>query len=136
MQIARFGLDVEWLPDGQIVAVGGKDNNVQPLATVEMLECPWSREEPANGGWRNVAPMNHTRWIHAVAFFNGRIIAAGGYERESVEYFTLPNAELPLGQWVIIRPMISPKKLAGLHPFGDALLVVGKRKLTVFIKLH
>ncbi len=118
---------VEWLPDGRIVAVGGEDNNDQPLATVEMLECPWSTEEPANGGWRYVAPMNHTRWIHAVAFFNGRIIAAGGHERESVECFTLPNAELPLGQWVLIRPMSPPTELSGLHPFGDDLLVVGKR---------
>ncbi len=67
----------------------------------------------------------HTRWIHAVAFFNGRIIAAGGHERESVECFTLPNAELPLGQWVLIRPMSPPTELAGLHPFGDALLFVG-----------
>ncbi len=120
-------MDVEWLPDGRVMSVGGVDNNDQPLATVEMLECPWSTEEPANGGWRYVASMNHTRQLHAVAFFNGRIIAAGGKERESVECFTLPNAELPLGQWVLIRPMSSPTKLVGLLPFGDALLFVGKR---------
>ncbi len=94
MQSARVGLGVEWLCDDRIVAVGGKVNSEQRTATVEMLERPWGKEEPANSGWRYVAPMNHARWLHAVAFFIGKIIAAGGDKRESVECFTLPNAEL------------------------------------------
>ncbi len=81
MQLARTGLDVEWLTDGRIFLVGGKDNSRLPTATVEMLECSWGTEEPANGGWRYVAPMNHARWLHAVAFFKGEIIAVGGHER-------------------------------------------------------
>ncbi len=129
MQSAKAGLAVEWLPDDQIIAVGGWDNDEKPTATVEMLECSCSTEAPANGGWRYVAPMNDTRCAHAVAFTGGKIIAAGGNERESIEYFTLPTAELPLGQWVLIRPMSPPTPLAGLHPFGDDLLVVGKRRL-------
>ncbi len=104
MQSAKAGLAVEWLPDDRIIAVGGLDNNDQPTATVEMLECSWSAEEPANGGWRYVAPMNDTRCTHAVAFTRGKIIAAGGNARESIECFTLPTTELPQGQWVLIRP--------------------------------
>ncbi len=135
MQSAKTGLAVEWLPDDQIIAVGGWDSNYQTTATVEVLQCSWSTEEPANGGWRYVAPMNYTRGGHAVAFTRGKIIAAGGKERESVEYFTLPTAELPQGQWVLIRPMSPPTLLAGLYPFGDDLLVVGKlwlRPLSMF----
>ncbi len=78
MQSAKAGWAVEWLPDDQIITVGGWDNNNQPTATVEMLECFWSTEEPANGGWRYVAPMNYARGAHAVAFTGGKIIAAGG----------------------------------------------------------
>ncbi len=52
MELARAGVAVEWLPDCRVVAVGGMDDNAQPTAIVEMLECPWSTEEPANGGWR------------------------------------------------------------------------------------
>ncbi len=88
MQSAKAGVAVEWLPDDRIVAVGGWENNNQPTATVEMLECSWSTEEPANGGWRFVAPMNDTRCAHAVAFTGGKIIAAGGNERESIECYT------------------------------------------------
>ncbi len=127
MEFARAGVAVEWLPDGRVVAVGGMDDNEQPTATVEMLECSWSTEEPANGGWRILASMNHTRVLHAVAYIRGKIIAAGGHKRESIECFTPPNEELPVGQWVLIRPMTPPTLLAGLHPFGDDLLCVGKR---------
>ncbi len=124
-------LGVEWLPDGHIFAVGGLDSSDYPTATVEMLQCSWDTEESANGGWRYVAPMNHTRHLHAVAFIHGKIIAAGGEERESIECFTLPNVDLPLGQWVLLRPMSFPARLAGLQPFGDDLLTVGKHRLRV-----
>ncbi len=97
-----------------------------------MLECSWDSEESATGGWRYVAPMNHTRSGHAVAFICGKIIAAGGHERESIECFTLPNVDFPQGQWVLIRPMNPPTTLRGLHPFGDDLLVVGKHRLRAF----
>ncbi len=106
--------------------MGGWDSSLHPTATVEMLECSWDTEESANGGWRYVAPMNHARCGHAVAFSLGKIIAAGGNERESIECFTLPNADFPQGQWVLIRPLYPATILAGLHPFGDDLLVVGK----------
>ncbi len=120
-------MGVEWLPDGHIFAVGGLDSSRNSMATVEILQCSWDTEESANGGWRYVAPMNHTRHWHAVAFIHGKIIAVGGDERKSIECFTLPNVEFPLGQWVLLRPMIWPKCLAGLQPFGDDLLLVGKR---------
>ncbi len=126
LQSARYFLDVEWLSGGKVFAVGGVDNDEQPMATVEMLECSWDTEESANGGWRYLAPINHTRWLHAVAFIRGKIIAAGGKKRESKECFTLPNVDFPQGQWVLLRPMTPPTLLAGLHPFGDYLLFVGK----------
>ncbi len=129
LQTARVFLDVEWISDGHVFAVGGWDNNKQPTATVEMLECSWDTEESANGGWQYVAPMNHSRHGHAVAFIHGKILAVGGSGIESVECFTLPNADFPLGQWVLLRPMSSPARLIGLQPFGDDLLVVGKRRL-------
>ncbi len=125
MQSARSCLAVEWLSGGHVCAVGGLDSRMQPVATVEMLDCSWDTEESANGGWRYIAPMNHTRNGHAVAFIRGTVIAAGGNQRESVECFTLPNVDFPQGQWVLIRPISPPTDLTGLHPFGDYLLSVG-----------
>ncbi len=124
-------MSVEWLSDGHIFAMGGNDRSLEPTATVEMLQCSWNTEDSANGGWRYVAPMNHSRSGHAVAFIRGKIIAAGGDERESIECFTLPNVDFPQGQWMLIRPMCRPTALAGLHPFGDDLLFVGTHCLRV-----
>ncbi len=101
----------------------------QRTVTVEMWECSWDSEESANGGWRYVTPMNHTRREHATAFIHGKRIAAGGRERESIECFTLPNVDYPQGKWVLIRPLYPITALTGLHPFGDDLVVVGKRRL-------
>ncbi len=82
---------VEWLPDGRLFAVAGVDSPHSPLATVEMLQCPWDTEDPGNSEWRYVAPMHHARSGHAVAYFVGKLIAAGGYKQDSVECFTLPT---------------------------------------------
>ncbi len=96
------------------------------MASVEMLQCPWEKEEPVNSEWRYVAPMQHARVAHGLTYFNGKIIAAGGHERESVECFTLPTDEHPDGQWVMIRPMSHANTLEGILPFGEDILFVGK----------
>ncbi len=121
----RAELALEWVPDGRLFAVGGKDGPASPMTTVEMLQCPWDTEEPLNSEWRYVAPMHHARWAHAVVFFEGKLITAGGYEQDSVECFTLPTGELPDGQWVILRQMIRANTLCGILQFGEDLLFVG-----------
>ncbi len=99
----RSRLALEWVPDGRLFAVGGFDSTSSLLATVEMLQCPWNTEEPVSCEWQYVAPMHHARGEHGLVYFEGKLIAAGGRERQSVERFTLPTGELPEGQWVIIR---------------------------------
>ncbi len=120
---------LEWVPDGRLFAVGGFDRPSSLLATVEMLQCPWDTEELVECEWRYVAPMHHARGAHGLVYFEGKLIAAGGYGQESVECFTLPTDDLPGGQWVIIRPMIHAKELLGILPFGENLLFVGKCKI-------
>ncbi len=116
--------------------MGGRDGPKSPLTTVEMLQCPWNTEETVNSEWRYVAPMHHARDAHGVVYFKGKLIAAGGVGRDSVEYFTLPTDEAPEGQWVIIRPMIHAKELLGILPFGEVLLFVGKCFIVFFIQTH
>ncbi len=106
--------------------MAGRNGLNSPLATVEMLQCPWDTEEPVNSEWRYVAPMHHARIGHAVAYFEGKLIAAGGYEQDSVECFTLPTDELPDGQWFVIRPMIHANTLSDIVMFGEDILFVGK----------
>ncbi len=125
LNTGRAAFALEWVPDGRLFAVAGRDGPTSRLATVEMLECPWDTEEPISSKWRYVAPMHHARFGHAAAYFEGKLIAAGGYEQVSVECFTLPTDELPDGQWVVIRPMIHGKTLFGILPFDESLLLVG-----------
>ncbi len=115
-----------WLPDGRIFAVGGEDGPKSALTTVEMLQAPWDREGPGNSQWRYAAPMHHARTALAVVYFEGKLIAAGGVGRDSVECFTLPTNEVPEGQWVVIRPMSHNNTPVGILPFGEDLLFVGK----------
>ncbi len=128
----RAALALEWIPDGRLLAMGGVDDQVRPLATVEMLECPWSIEEPVNTKWQYVAPMQHARSGLAVAYVMGKIVAAGGDKSDSVECFTLPTSEFPQGQWVNIRPMSCVNPLVAILPFGEDLLFVDKHEIIIY----
>ncbi len=121
----RSGLALEWVPDGRLFAVGGFDSPHSPLTTVEMLQCPWDTEDLVDCEWRYVSPMHHARLLHGLVYFEGKLIAAGGQGRDSVECFTLPTDDLPDGQWVIIRPMSQANPLFGVLQFGEDLLFVG-----------
>ncbi len=116
--------------------MGGADSQLRPLAAVEMLECPWNTQETVNSKWQYVAPLHQARFGHGVAYFKGKIIAAGGFEQESVECFTLPTCELPQGQWVKIRPMSNASTLLGILPFGENLLFVGKQPDVVSLDFY
>ncbi len=108
------------------------DDQCRPLASVEMLECPWSTERTVNSKWQYVAPMQNARFALASAYLKGKIIAAGG-ETDSVEFFTLPTSELPQGQWVNIRRMSCVIALSAILPLGKDLLFVGKHKIVCFV---
>ncbi len=136
LQKCRSALAVEWVHDGRLFAVGGQDGPYSPLTTVEMLHCPWDTEEVVDCEWRYVAPMHHARVAHGLAYFEGKLIAAGGHEQDSVECFTLPTGGLPEGQWVIIRPMNQAITLHGILPFGEDLLFVGKCTIYLLLSRH
>ncbi len=136
LKTGRVAFALEWVPDGRLFAVGGQDSPNSPLTTVEMLYCPWDTEDPGNSEWRYVAPMHHARVAHALAYFRGKLIAAGGKEQDSVECFTLPTGEIPEGQWVFIRPMSQARVLFGILPLGEDLLFVGKCTIYLLLSMH
>ncbi len=135
MNAARTWAAISWLPDGRLFVVGGLDDDRQPLATVEMLQCSWDTEVTPQGNWQRMAPLNHARAAHGLAFISGRLVAAGGKRVESVEYFKLPSDDDPLGQWTVIRQMHRALCLCGLVPFQGGLLGVGKGVVTSVIHL-
>ncbi len=137
MNSARAWLGLEWIPDGRLFAVGGVGEDEQSQRTVEMLECSWSSNTPSRSPWRYVASMLEPRDAHGVGYFGGKLFAAGGDGIDSVEYFTLPSADNPEGEWTKVRPLTKKNTLYGLLPFGDGLLCVGKSSVSKqFIPFH
>ena len=50
--------------------------------------------EPASNEWKQVAPMNKARYLHAAAVWNGRLYVMGGLGAESsVEWYDLERNE-------------------------------------------
>ncbi len=94
MNTPRASLELEWVPDGRLFAVGGfGGKQFLPTRTVEMLECSWTCEAPCKTTWSYVAPMLVARAAHGVSYFAGKLFAAGGIDNDTVEYFTLPSAD-------------------------------------------
>ncbi len=131
MNAARTWTAVSWVPDGRLFAVGGLGDDREPIASVEMLQCSWDTEVITRCNWQAVAPLNHPRAAHGLAFIYGRLVAAGGKRTSTIEYFKLPCEEYPQGQWIEIRPMVLPLNLHALLPFKGGLLAVGKGMLVV-----
>ncbi len=126
MQSPRVFHELAWLPYGRLFAVGGRDGDDKEMATVEMLTCFWGSEDPVKSEWKYMAPLLKPRSIFGMAYFDTKLIVAGGWESDTVEYLTPPIAESPDGQWTAVRPIERKLNIAGLLPFGDALLSVGK----------
>ncbi len=89
LKTGRVAFALKRVRDGRLFVVGGQDGPNSPLTSVETLQCPWDTEDPGNSEWQFVAPMHHARVAHALAYFVGKLIAAGGKEQDSVERFTL-----------------------------------------------
>ncbi len=126
MNVARFGLTVNWLPDGCMLAVGGAIGKRGLSDTVELLHWPWNSEKPTQSGWICLAPLLKPRSAHGAAFVSGKLVVAGGDEDGSTECFTLPCVTFPQGQWTNIRPIEKRVYLTGMVPIGDGLLCVSK----------
>ncbi len=130
MNSPRAWPGLEWVPDGRLFAVGGFGADHLPVKSVEMLECSWTSDAPPTSTWRDVAPMLERRAKHGVGYFAEKLFVAGGTDSETVEYFTLPSADKPNGEWTKVRPLNSKNNLYGLLPFGDGLLCVGKSSVS------
>ncbi len=128
MSSARGWPGVEWVPDGRLFAMGGFSGDHQPTKSVEMLKCSWTSNAPPTTTWRDVAPMLEPRAKHGVGYFAEKLFVAGGRDSDTVEYFTLPSAGTPNGEWTTVRPLNMKTAFYGLLPFGDGLLCVGKSR--------
>ncbi|MCR4295288.1 MAG: Ig-like domain-containing protein, partial [Elusimicrobia bacterium] len=62
------------LPDGRVLAVGGRGPSGDANASAELYD-------PVSSTWTTAAPLSHGRWAFALALLpDGRVLAAGGWD--------------------------------------------------------
>ncbi|VDM06578.1 unnamed protein product [Schistocephalus solidus] len=103
------------LPGDSRVFVFGGRGSTSFLASVEFcrLEADWEEATTTSARiadfWQAAAPMRTARYAPAAKPFRGRIIVAGGWNRQGslkvVEMFTPPDASSPLVQWTKLARM-------------------------------
>ncbi len=121
----RLLYGVALTPDLRLFAVGGVNEMCRATKTVEMLQFGVeSPEYESAKQWLRVAPLLQPRYTHSVAYFEGRLIVAGG--APSVEAFRLPCKEFQRGQWTLIQPMKETVTVFSLLPCGSDLIGMGE----------
>src|SRR5258708_7624189 len=122
MSIPRFRQTATLLPNGQVLVVGGTNNNLANNA-------PASAElyDPTTGAWTAGTHMlNYGRDYHtATLLMNGQVLVGGGVGASG----TLASAELynpATGMWLVTGGMTARKfHTATLLPNGKVLVVGG-----------
>ncbi|BHF71431.1 hypothetical protein SprV_0401448900 [Sparganum proliferum] len=97
------------LPDGRVFVIGGRNASGYTLSSVETCHlrepADWQGQRNTSGDfWKNAASMASPRSGHAAVAFRGSIFVAGGStssgrSADTVEVFTPPDNQQPLGQW-------------------------------------
>ncbi len=128
----RVSYGVALTPDLRLFAVGGLIDLHMATRTVELLNFGGAPDyEPAER-WYRVAPLLQPRKLHSVAYFEGRLIVAGG--AASVEAFRLPCKEFQRGQWTLIQPMEEIMNVFSLLPCGSDLIGMGRSPCISYLK--
>ena len=103
----RRGHTATQLTDGRVLVTGGMPATAGPaLNTVEIFD---PGEDPVNGSWTVLAPMNDARAFHTATLLpGGMVLVVGGLPDTSNSLVALSSAELfdPVtGTWTHTTPM-------------------------------
>ena len=104
-----------------IVVVGGRDENNQLLASVEVYHYQTSFNK-----WRTISALKHQRYGHALVSCDGYLYAIGGWDghKSSSSVEQLDDLE---GEWINIEPMQTPRTdLAAVNCDGMVYAVGGR----------
>jgi N-acetylneuraminic acid mutarotase len=125
LHVARADFTATLLTNGQVLVVGGRDNNYTPLASAELYN-------PATGTWKTTGGLHTARYYHtATLLANGQVLVAGGYWVDG-SYTPVPLASAELynpatGTWAITGSMHTARvqHTATLLQNGQVLVAAG-----------
>ncbi len=125
LNVARANFTATLLQNGQVLVVGGRNNNYTPLASAELYT-------PATGSWTTTGSLHTARYDHtATLLSNGQVLVAGGYAMGPY-YSTIPLASAELynpatGTWTTTGSMNAARALhtATLLQNGQVLVAAG-----------
>lgn len=90
LNVARANFTATLLQNGQVLVVGGRDNNYTPLASAELYN-------PSTGTWTTTGSLHTARYDHTATLLqNGQVLVAGGYRMDPSTYSTIPLASAEL----------------------------------------
>ncbi|VDK87864.1 unnamed protein product [Dibothriocephalus latus] len=121
------------LPDGRVFVIGGVVNCLTYSKSVETCHlrepADWQGElKASNVFWKDVADMLELRRDHAAVAFRDSIFIAGGSNVEgylnTVDVFTPPDNQRPLGQWTRLGGWDTGRPTAALVPNGSRELSI------------
>jgi N-acetylneuraminic acid mutarotase len=103
---------------GLVYAIGGRDDNGTPLASME-------RYDPATDTWTMRASMSAPRRGLVAGSVNGIIHAAGGADASGTPVATLETYNPATDTWTLRAPMPTPRSSAAGGVIDGILYVVG-----------
>ncbi len=136
MQTPRVRFGAVWLPDGRLFAIGGNAGQVDSTDKVEMLVCSNQDNNAATQvDWKPVRPLVKARESHSAAYIGGKVVVVGGANECTVECFTLPTEQEPMGQWTLLYPLPQPLEMKALVPVENVLIGVCRLLLFTITRL-
>jgi len=116
MPTARMALGLATASNGKLYAIGGRDNDAKPLATVEEYD-------PAANSWATRAPMPTARYSFGLAAAsNGRLYAVGGFGSLFGALATVEEYDPAANSWATKAPMPTRRGNFGLAAASNGKL--------------
>lgn len=126
MNIGRFRSTLTLLPDGKVLAAGGRTTSLDPTASIASAEI----YDPATGQWTLTGSMDTPRQLHTASLLpDGRVLVTGGryIENSGGDIVDTASAEIydpAIGQWTPAGEMSTPRERHSATPLPDGTVLV------------
>lgn len=126
LNVGRFHSTLTLLPNGKVLAAGGRTTSLDPTSSLASAEL----YDPATGQWTLTGPMDTPRQLHTASLLpNGRVLVTGGRYIENglgdiVDTATTEIYDPATGQWASAGEMSTPRERHSATSLPDGKVLV------------